>query len=142
LTDETQRRFGDEERRLMHLVPAPAVNIQRFTKERNKLINAASVRLGPKTLRTLDEEVKSLVSAWRSRALFFCVSFIICGSLNRHGCRSLILELGTFGHILVTERQINYLFLSFYFLFFMSLLRPEFLFFFSISFMSFNAFIF
>ena len=25
----------------------------------------ASVRLGPKTLRTLDEEVKSLVSAWR-----------------------------------------------------------------------------
>ena len=27
---------------------------------------AASVRLGPKTLRTLDEEVKSLVSAWRS----------------------------------------------------------------------------
>ena len=30
----------------------------------------ASVRLGPKTLRTLDEEVKSLVSAWRSSSLW------------------------------------------------------------------------
>ena len=31
----------------------------------------ASVRLGPKTLRTLDEEVKSLVSAWRSSLIIF-----------------------------------------------------------------------
>ena len=32
----------------------------------------ASVRLGPKTLRTLDEEVKSLVSAWRLTAISLC----------------------------------------------------------------------
>ena len=44
----------------------------------------ASVRLGPKTLRTLDEEVKSLVSAWRfsllissimNRISWKCISF-------------------------------------------------------------------
>ena len=29
MTDETQRRFGDEERRLMHLVPAPAVKLMK-----------------------------------------------------------------------------------------------------------------
>ena len=37
----------------------------KLEKEKEKK-KEASVRLGPKTLRTLDEEVKSLVSAWRS----------------------------------------------------------------------------
>ena len=31
---------------------------------KHDFFDEASVRLGPKTLRTLDEEVKSLVSAW------------------------------------------------------------------------------
>jgi len=35
-------------------------------QESGELLEKASVRLGPKTLRTLDEEVKSLVSAWRA----------------------------------------------------------------------------
>ena len=49
----------------------------------------ASVRLGPKTLRTLDEEVKSLVSAWRLTAI----------SLSKDCQRlSTVITRETFGH--------------------------------------------
>ena len=47
--------------------------IRNWENSWKKWLMIASVRLGPKTLRTLDEEVKSLVSAWRTFHFFLAL---------------------------------------------------------------------
>ena len=54
-------------------------------QESGELLEKASVRLGPKTLRTLDEEVKSLVSAWRSLPPFFPATMLLLKAGKKGG---------------------------------------------------------
>ena len=56
-----------EDSRNHHEPPAIGIMLENhlIVKSLHRETKGASVRLGPKTLRTLDEEVKSLVSAWR-----------------------------------------------------------------------------